>query len=108
MRTVRAIAAYGQERGVRILFHHYNLMAPERWVQAHPRLWEKVQAVHDPVWGNVFHNDRLGNLVANLCWNDPPYQAFLQRCWREVFTCMPELAGAMITAGEFNYCGCDD
>ena len=105
--AIRAIAAYGREKKVGIMFHHYNLMAPERWVQEHPALQAKLDAVHDPVWGHHPRNDRLGNLVSNLCWNDPEYKAFMQRCWREVFTNIPELAGAMITAGEFSHCGCD-
>jgi hypothetical protein len=105
--TVRAIAAYGRERNVGIMFHHYNLMAPERWVQAHPNLQAKYEGIHDPVWGHRSRNDRLGNLVANICWNDPEYKAFMQRCWNEVFTNIPEMAGAMITAGEFSHCGCD-
>jgi hypothetical protein len=105
--TVRAIAAYGRERNVGIMFHHYNLMAPERWVQAHPKLQAKYEAVHDPVWGHCSHNDRLGNLVSNICWNDPEYKDFMKRCWNEVFINIPELSGAMITAGEFSHCGCD-
>lgn len=105
--TIRAIAAYGRQRNVGIMFHHYNLMAPERWVQAHPRLLAKFQAVRDPVWGHGPRNDRLGNLVSNLCWNDPEYKAFMQRCWRETFANIPELAGAMITAGEFSHCACE-
>ena len=105
--TIRAIAAYGLEKNVGIMFHHYNLMAPGRWVQAHPGLWKKYEAISDPVWGRGFRNDRMGFLVANICWSDPEYRAFLQRCWREVFTNIPELAGAMITAGEFTYCGCE-
>jgi hypothetical protein len=105
--TIRAIAAYGRERNVGIMFHHYNLMAPERWVQSHPRLQAKFEAVHDPVWGHAPRNDRMGNLVSNLCWNNPEYKAFMQRCWREVFANIPELAGAMITAGEFSHCACD-
>lgn len=107
VQVVRSIAAYGLERGVDIMFHHYNLMAPERWVLAHPRLAEKYAAIDDPVWGRRFRNDRLGNLVSNVCWNEPDYQAFLKRCWRETFANIPELAGTMITAGEFNYCGCE-
>ena len=104
--TVREICAYGREKNVRMMFHHYNLMAPERWVQAHPGLQAKYDAIHDPVWGHNFRNDRMGNLVSNVCWSDPDYKAFLQRCWQEVFTNIPEMSGAMITAGEFNYCGC--
>jgi len=106
--TVRAIAAYGRERNVGIMFHHYNLMAPERWVQAHPKLKAKYDAVHDPVWGHRSRPDRLGNLVANVCWNEPDYKAFMQRCWTEVFTNIPEMSGAMITAGEHCHCCCDD
>lgn len=106
--TVRAIAAYGRERNVGIMFHHYNLMAPERWVQAHPKLKAKYDAVHDPVWGHGSRPDRLGNLVANICWNEPEYKAFMQRCWTEVFTNIPEMSGAMITAGEHCHCCCDD
>ncbi len=105
--TVRAIAAYGRERNVGIMFHHYNLMAPERWVREHPALWEKYQAVSDPVWGKGFRNDRLGFLAPNLCWNEPDYKGFMERCWREVFENIPELTGAMITAGEFTFCRCD-
>ncbi len=105
--TVRSIAAYGREKNVGIMFHHYNLMAPERWVQAHPGLLAKYEAVHDPVWGHRARNDRMGNLVSNICWNDLEYRAFMQRCWSEIFENIPELAGAMITAGEFSHCGCD-
>ena len=105
--SIREIAAYGREQNVGIMFHHYNLMAPERWVQAHPELMVKYEAIHDPVWGHASRNDRLGNLVANICWNDPEYKAFMQRCWNEVFANIPEMAGAMITAGEFSHCGCD-
>lgn len=105
--VIRAIADYGRTRGVGIMFHHYNLMAPERWVQAHPRVRARHEEVHDPVWGHCFHPDRMGHLVANLCWHEPEYRAFLLRCWQEVFESMPELAGAMITAGEFNHCCCE-
>lgn len=107
LEQVRSIAAYGRQRGVGIMFHHYNLMAPERWVRAHPKLWEKVHAVRDPVWGQGFRNDRLGHLMSNLCWNDPAYKAFMQRCWNEVLREIPDLSGIMITAGEFTFCGCE-
>ncbi len=107
IRTARSICDYGEERGVQIMFHHYNLMAPERWLKARPGLWKKYDAVHDPVWGHRFHNDRLGNLVSNVCWNEPEYKDFLVRCWRELFHNIPSMAGAMVTAGEFNYCGCE-
>lgn len=105
--TIRAIGAYGREKNVGIMFHHYNLMAPERWLEAHPALKAKHDAIRDPVWGRNFRNDRMGNLASNICWNDPDYKAFMRRCWKEVFTNIPELTGAMITAGEFSHCGCD-
>lgn len=105
--TIRRICTYGRDQGVGIMFHHYNLMAPERWVQAHPELAAKHAQISDPVWGRHFHNDRFGFLVSNVCWNSPLYRDFLNRCWQEVFANIPELAGAMITAGEFMFCGCD-
>lgn len=105
--TLRQICKYGIEKNVKIMFHHYNLMAPENWIKSHPSLLEKYNNVHDPVWGHKFRNDRMGFMVSNVCWNEPDYKAFLQRCWQEVFKNVPELAGIMITAGEFNHCGCD-
>jgi hypothetical protein len=108
IKTVRAIAAYGLEKGVKIMIHSYNLIAPEQWVNAHPSMAEKLGAIDDPAWGTRFHNDRLGFLVSNICWNEPEYKAFMIRCWRELFANIPELAGMMITAGEFNYCGCKE
>ena len=105
--TIREIAAYGAEKNVKIMFHHYNLMAPENWVKAHPELYAKYEQISDPVFGEQFRNDRMGNIISNICWNDPEYRAFLDRCWNEVFKNIPELSGIMITAGEFNHCGCD-
>lgn len=65
--VAQAIAAYGKARGVGIMVHSYNLMAPERWVDAHPAVARKLDAIDDPEWGQRFHNDRLGFLVCNLC-----------------------------------------
>ncbi len=107
IKTIREICSYAQEKNVLIMFHHYNLMAPERWVQAHPSILEKYNAIDDPVWGRGFRNDRMGFIVSNICWNEPEYKKFLLNCWQEVFANIPELGGAVITAGEFNYCGCD-
>ncbi len=108
IKAVRDICSYAKERNLIIMFHHYNLMAPERWVKAHPSILKKYNDINDPVWGRGFRNDRMGFIVSNICWNEPEYKSFLHRCWEEVFTNIPELGGAMITAGEFNYCGCDE
>ena len=107
IRTVRQITADARERGIRIMLHHYNFMAPERWVEGHAELSRKVDAIEDPAWGRRFHTDRLGFLLANICWNDADYRAFMGRCWRELFSNVPDLAGLMITSGEFTHCHCD-
>ena len=104
--TVRQIAAYGHKQGVAIMLHHYNCIAPERWVDSHPDLAKKLNDVDDPAFGKRFHVDRLGFLVGNLCWSDPIYKEFMGRCWDELFANVPELAGLMISPGEFNYCSC--
>lgn len=105
--TVRAICSEARKRGVKILIHHYNFMAPERWVDARAGLARKLDAVEDPMWGRRFHTDRLGFLTAHICANDPEYLQFMERCWRELFGNFPELSGMMLTAGEFSYCRCE-
>jgi hypothetical protein len=102
----REIAAYGLTRGVKILLHHYNFMAPQKWVSARPTLSEKLDQVDDRLWGKWFHPDRMGFLVGHVCWNDEDYRSFLARCWGELFENVPELSGLMVTPGEFNYCRC--
>ncbi len=104
--TSRQIAAYGLARKVKIFLHHYNFMAPETWVNAHKDLAQKLDAVDDPMWGRRFHPDRMGFLVAHICWSDPQYREFLGRCWDELFANIPELSGLMVTPGEFSYCRC--
>ncbi len=96
-KRINAILAHARRKGVCVLFHSYNLHAPQTWVDAHPQLRRKQERYIGVSLKHAGYAD-------NLCWRDEIYRGFLTDCWDELFRVCPDLGGLLLTVGEANKC----
>lgn len=112
-RRMSQILEYADKLGIRLFLHHYNFMAPAKFVHAHPSLlskWSSMQQMNDAPYmvKTRLVCDRIGTLYGNLCWREPVYQAFMKDVWDELLQTFPTLTGILTTPGENQYCLCPD
>ena len=103
LETLSAVFGYGKRRGVLMLAHHFNYMAPRRMGVAMG--WMPRYPVDEADWTDGMANsiNPLRLLGHNCCWNVPSYQEFMKHCWTETCRLLPDLGGFLVTPGEGNH-----